>query len=140
ALAGLQVLYHAIANFLKLRGQMGIIDYQAKNFVHADLTHAEFEQMQAQRGESLAGFALQAGRHAKKPGKQPNAAKLLLGVIAGKPNLVKLELVHTLSQGDDQIAALTGETVIITDRNRRCVEVMERQLEEGRRKLGIFYG
>ena len=64
---------------------------------------------------------------------QANAQKLLLRVMLH-------EIVHTLGQGDDQIAAFAGQSVIITDRNERCLEVMNRELAAGHRKLGIFYG
>ena len=139
-LSGLHKVYDMVANFLKLTGQMENIDYRAKNFVHADLTYAEFAAMQKERGESLLGFALKAGKSAPEPAKQPDAAKLLSAMLSGKSNLVKLEIVHTLGQGDDQIAAFAGESVIISDRNQRCLEVMNRELAAGHKKLGVFYG
>ena len=40
------------------------IEYTAANFVHADLALAEFTRMQKERGESLLGFALKAGKDA----------------------------------------------------------------------------
>jgi hypothetical protein len=116
------------------------IDYTAPNFVHADLTHEEFERMQKERKESLIGFALKAGMNAPEPDRQPDVARLLTAVLAGKPDIVKLEIVHTLGQGDDQVAAFAGESVIISDRNQRCIEVMEREIAAGRKNLGVFYG
>lgn len=139
-LSGLHKVYDMVADFLKLTGQMDNIDYTAKNFVHADLTYAEFAAMQKERGESLLGFALKAGKSAPEPAKQPDATKLLSAMLSGKSNLVKLEIVHTLGQGDDQIAAFAGESVIISDRNQRCLEVMNRELAAGHKKLGVFYG
>lgn len=139
-LSGLHKVYDMVANFLKLTGQMENIDYRAKNFVHADLTYAEFAAMQKERGESLLGFAIKAGKSAPEPAKQPDATKLLSAMLSGKSNLVKLEIVHTLGQGDDQIAAFAGESVIISDRNQRCLEVMNRELAAGHKKLGVFYG
>ena len=61
-------------------------------------------------------------------------------MLSGSSNLVKLEIVHTLGHGDDQIAAFAGESVIITDRNQRCLGVMKKQLAAGHKQLGIFYG
>jgi len=139
-LSGLHKVYDMVANFLKLTGQMENIDYTAKNFVHADLTYAEFAAMQKERGESLLGFALKAGKSAPEPAKQPDATKLLSAMLSGKSDLVKLEIVHTLGQGDDQIAAFAGESVIISDRNQRCLDVMKRELAAGHRKLAVFYG
>lgn len=139
-LSGLHKVYDMAADFLKLTGQVEWIDYTAENFIHADLTTEEFFEMQEDRGESLLGFALKTAKTAPEPAKQPNAAKLLAAMLSGKSNLVKLEIVHTLGQGDDQIAAFAGESVIISDRNQRCLEVMDRELASGRKHLGIFYG
>ena len=139
-LSALHSIYDMVAKFLKLTGQMENVDYTAKNFVHADLTYDEFAKMQKERGESLLGFALKAGKDAPEPAKQPDPAKLLTAMISGKSNLVKLEIVHTLGQGDDQIAAFSGQSVIISDRNQRCIEVMNREIAAGKKKLGVFYG
>ncbi len=139
-LSGLHKIYDMAARFLDLTGQAESIDYTVENFVHADLTHAEFFQLQKERGESLLGFALKAAKTAPEPTKQPDTAKLIAALLSGKSNLVKLEIVHTLGQGDDQIAAIAGESVIISDRNQRCLDVMDRELAAGRKNLGIFYG
>lgn len=139
-LSGLHQIYDMVANFLKLTGQMENVDYTAKNFIHADLTYDEFAKMQEERGESLLGFALKAGKTAPEAAKQPDPAKLLSAMLAGKSNLVKLEIVHTLGQGDDQIAAFAGQNVIIGDRNQRCIDVMNREIAAGRKNLGVFYG
>ena len=138
--SGLRKIYDMIASFLALTGQAGSIDYTTKNFVHADLTNREFEEMQKDRGESLIGFALKAGKLDPDAKNQPDPAKLLKAMLSGSSNLVKLEIVHTLGHGDDQIAAFAGESVIITDRNQRCLGVMKKQLAAGHKQLGIFYG
>ena len=139
-LSGLHQIYDMVARYLNLTGQTESIDYTAKNFVHADLTNAEFTRLQAQRHESLVGFALKAGKLDPAAPHQPDPAKLLKAMLSGSSNLVKLEIVHTLGQGDDQIAAFAGESVIITDRNQRCLDVLRRELAAGRKNLGIFYG
>lgn len=139
-LSGLHKVYNMVATFLGLTGQMGSIDYTAKNFVHADLTVAEFTKMQGERGESLIGFAMKAGKMDADAPNQPDPAKLLKAMLSGSSNLVKLEIVHTLGQGDDQIAAFAGESVIISDRNQRCLDVMKSELAAGHKNLGIFYG
>lgn len=139
--SGLRGIYDSVARFLQLTGQSESIDYNAPNFVHADLTLAEFNRLQDERNESVLGFALKAALNAdSKNTREPDGVKLLAALLAGKPNLLKLELVHTLGQGDDQIAALAGESVIISDRNQRCIDVMSREIEAGRKNLGIFYG
>jgi hypothetical protein len=141
-LDGLHGAYEAAAKFLDLSYQMGRIDYSKPNFVHADLSMEEFSTLQEQRGESLFTFMLKAGLEAEKAGtaKEPSALKLLASLIKGDKTGLKRELVHTLGAGDDQVAALAGDSVIISDRNAKCLEVLAREVAAGRKKLGIFYG
>jgi hypothetical protein len=139
-LSGLHKMYDMVAKFLNLSGQMDSINYKAPNFVHADLTYEEFARMQKERGESVLGFALKASKEAPEPAKQPDPTKLLAAMLSGKSDLVKLEIIHTLGQGDDQIAAFAGESVIISDRNQRCMEVIQREVTGGKKNLGVFYG
>jgi hypothetical protein len=141
-LEALHQIYGMVARFLGLTDQMNRIDYSKENFVHADLSLAEFRQLQSERGESLLGFALEASRQAGEQGaaKQPDTARLLQAMLTGNSNQLKLEIVHSLGAGDDQIAAFAGESVIIGDRNRKCLQVLAAQLAAGRRKLAIFYG
>lgn len=139
-LSGLHKMYDMVAKFLNLSGQMDSINYKAPNFVHADLTYDEFARMQKERGESVLGFALKASKEAPEPAKQPDPTKLLAAMLSGKSDLVKLEIIHTLGQGDDQIAAFAGESVIISDRNQRCMEVIQREVAGGKKNLGVFYG
>jgi hypothetical protein len=47
------MLQQGLKNALELTFQLDEIDYQAGNFVHADMTPQEFEQSMAERGESL---------------------------------------------------------------------------------------
>lgn len=139
-LAGLTVLYSSMQELLGLEGQAAVIDYMAKNFVHADLTMDEFEALQDERGESLFSFMLMSGLAAERPEVEPNAFRLLGGLLSGRSDLVKLEMMETMAAGDTQIDAIAGENVIITDRNAKCMEVLDRQIAAGKKKIGIFYG
>lgn len=139
-LSGLHKIYGLIARYLELTGQVDNINYGSANFVHADLTNAEFTQLEADRHESLLGFAFKLSQAKPDPSKQPDPIKLLRAVITGSANLLKLELVKTMGSAEDQIASLAGDSVIITDRNNRCLEVMQRELAAGHSHLGIFYG
>lgn len=140
SLAGLHTLYESMEKALGLTGQGALIDYTAKNFVHADLTMAEFEALQKEKGESILSFMIQAGVSAEKPTRDPNAMRLMRGILTGRSDLVKLEMMHTMADGDEQIDSLAGENVIISDRNARCMEVMDREIASGKKEIGIFYG
>jgi hypothetical protein len=137
-------IYATMSKFLQLTDQKSKIDYSAKNFVHADLTHKEFTDLQAEKGESLLGFALAAGKQAQEDGqaaaKQPDMARLITAFLSGDSATLKIELMNSLGQGDDQIAAFAGDSVIIGDRNAKCLDVLDEQITGGKEKLGIFYG
>lgn len=139
-LEGLAMLYGSMEKALGLESQARWIDYTAENFVHADLTMAEFNVLQKERGESLLSFVMQVARNAEKPKRDPNTLRLMRGLLSGRSDLVKLEMMHSMAAGDKQVKGMEDESVIITDRNVRCLEVMDGEVEKGRRKLGIFYG
>jgi hypothetical protein len=138
--AALLTVYETMENALNLRGQGEVIDYTAENFVHADLTMKEFEALQKERGESLLGFMIQSALTAERPSREPDGINLMRGMLGGKPELVKIELMHTMADADKQIDSLDGENVIIGDRNARCIEVLDQEIADGKKKLGIFYG
>lgn len=140
-LDGLHGAYEAGAQWLGLSYQMKEIHYGKANFVHADLSVEEFTALQAERKESLIGFVFKAGLQQQgKPAKEPSTLKLLTSLVRRDKNGLKRELVHTLGAGDDQIAAIAGESVIISDRNAKCLQVLDREVQAGKKKLGIFYG
>ncbi|MEM1085757.1 MAG: hypothetical protein AAGI48_16735 [Verrucomicrobiota bacterium] len=139
-LDGLSSIYQKGADWLGLSYQMQEIDYGKANFVHADLNFAEFRELQAERKESILGFAIKASFNSEVKHKEPSTFGLVRALVKRDKNLLKLQLVHTLGAGDDQVATLAGDSVIISDRNERCLEVLEEQIAAGKTKLGIFYG
>ena len=136
----LRQLYSSACDLLHLTGQTDGIDYSAKNFVHADLTYDQFQSLQTERRESILSFFLISGIKAKTPEKQPNSIRMMRGLLTKNPDLLKREIMITMDSGEDQIAAFAGESVIISDRNARCIEVLKTQLATHRRRIGIFYG
>jgi hypothetical protein len=139
-LAALLTVYETMEKSLGLCGQGAVIDYKAENFVHADLTMKEFEALQEERGESLLGFMIQSALTAERPLREPNSINLMRGMLGGRKDLVKMELMHAMADADKQIDSLDGENVIIGDRNARCLEVLDREAAAGKKNIGIFYG
>lgn len=136
----LGAMYNTMQKKLDLTGQKDHIDYSKKNFVHADLSIEEFQRLQKEKNESIISFAFKNAQNQAKDVKQPSTLKLLRGLITGNANLLKLSIVHTLGQGDDQIAKFAGDSVIIGDRNEKCLKVMNQQIALGKKQLGVFYG
>ncbi len=139
-LAALLTVYETMEDALGLCGQSAVIDYKAKNFVHADLTMKEFEALQKERGESLLGFMIQSALASEKPSREPSSINLMRGMLGGRKDLVKMELMHAMAEADKQLDSIEGENVIIGDRNVRCLEVLDREVAAGKKNIGIFYG
>lgn len=135
----LNTAYEKMQSMLDLKGQKDLIDYSPENFVHADLTIAEFHKLQSERKESIFGFMM---KQAFEPqtGNQPSTAGLLLALISRDSDRLKLQFVDSLGEGDNRIGSIAGENVIITDRNLKCLAVIQDQIKAGKKKIGIFYG
>lgn len=135
----LNTAFNTLQRMLALSSQKDHIDYSAKNFLHADLTLEEFTQLQELRKESLLSFALKQSLQ-EDPASQPSSLKLMFALLSRNPDKLKLEIVDTLGKGDNQMAAMAGDNVIINDRNIKCLKVMQSQIDAGTKSIGIFYG
>ncbi len=135
----LSKIYGKGADFLDLTSQTDHIDYQAKNFIHGDLTFQEYQALQKERGESLVGIAVKSTLADQKQ-PQINHLKLIKGLLTNQPNLIKRELMRVLEVADDDLSEILGESVIITDRNAKCLKVLSQEIKKGRKNIGIFYG
>jgi hypothetical protein len=72
-----------------------------------------------------------------------NDAALLMALFS-KDRALKLKtlLAQQFESLDGALAALDGPggSAIITERNKRCFEVLDKQLAAGKKKIAIFYG
>ena len=59
-----------------------------------------------------------------------------------RPRRLKIVLAKQLSEMESLMVSFGGEdgSVIITDRNKKALEVLKQQLAKGKKKVGIFYG
>jgi len=142
-------LQQTMKNSLGLTGQIDGIDYTAKNFVHADMGTGEFFGTQEKKGESFLGLffkawtAQMAMEAAGERPDQPGLAKVI-EILCRKDS--PTELKRLVGREFDQVEKLMagietdGGTVIIGDRNRVALEVLDRILAEGQSKTAIFYG
>ncbi|MCE2695291.1 MAG: hypothetical protein LW645_13655 [Verrucomicrobiaceae bacterium] len=126
------------------------IDYQAKNFVHADMNMKQFTKTQETKKESFLTLYLKA----VQAQKSANAKKGLDSDTAGLVMLLKVFTAKDSSSGlkrmiaqefdsvEDIMAGVeAGDgTVLVGERNRVALEVMDKQIAAGKRRLAIFYG
>ena len=137
-------------NALKLHGQLEGIDYTAKNFVHADMDMSQFTQTQTQKQESFFSLYLKAAQAQQdvneKRGTNSDAAGMvmLLKILTMKDSSMELKrmLAQEFDSVEDIMAGMEtgGGTVLVGERNKVALKVMDQELAAGKKRLAIFYG
>lgn len=144
-LAWIASMHQRLQKSLALSSQLHEIDYRAANFVHADMTIEQFHAAREQKSESFLGLLFKAMDVQSQLDD------------AGGPGLVKLLEILVREDSADDLKRMIGRefdsmenliagleagdgTVIITERNRIALEVMQAQLKKGKQRLAIFYG
>jgi hypothetical protein len=123
----------------------GGINYLAKNFVHADVSLAEFQRLQEEKGETWGTLMLKAmeAQAKRSHGKadEPKGSQLLLALLGDSSGL-KIAMARILGKVESttEEAGVGGDSVIVGERNRVALEVFDREVKAGRKNLGIFYG
>ena len=130
---------------LDLAFQLDCVDYSKPNFVHADMSPDEFSKSMVQRGESFSKMYFRAmgyGLARQDKGLGMEASLLLSLFSKNRAQKLKLVMAEQLSDIDCQMAAMEGPegSTLLTERNRKALEVLARELQAGKKKIGIFYG
>jgi hypothetical protein len=141
-----------LKDVLDLDYQLDDIDYTAGNFVHADLDAETFEKMQAQRGESMEMMMMQSlmramSQASTQPANQANDDETLdeLVKLVTRPDptrQIKRLLARNMSQIEGDAMGLDGPggSVILTERNKAALDVLDHTLASGKKDIAIFYG
>lgn len=142
-----------VKNVLELDSQVQQIDYTKKNFVHADLSFAEMGKLMEKRGQTgLSLFASVFADMMKQQNKRVQAAQnggkplpnISLATLLFDPNrAVKLKRFMAEEFDGDAAGAGLGSTLnglLIEDRNKACIKVLDAQIKKGRKRIAIFYG
>ena len=131
---------------LDLTFQLEEIDYTKKNFVHADMTPEEFAESWKNNNESIGRILLKSigqSMAMQQRGGAPSNLSLLSAALSDNPTLgfrrvaakqmVDMDAGMSIFEGDN------GST-IIDHRNAKVIEVLQRELDKGTKKIAIFYG
>ncbi len=146
-LAWLHPLYDAMEKSLGLTGQMSGIDYSRKNFVHADMTLSEFAAMQKERNENFLSLWWQSVvvqiLHPEAAPEQPGLLKIMESLCRndGSTGLRRIAA-RTFGSIEGMLSGMDSEggTVILTERNKVALNVLQQQIKLGKKNLAIFYG
>lgn len=146
-LAWLQTLFEKMQKALALKGQLEGIDYHAKNFVHADMTLRQFSAAQEEKNEGFLALWLKAVKvQLEQPElttNQPGLLKILEILLrSDSPTELKRIIGRTFDSVEAIMTGLeTGDgTVIISERNKVALKVLQSEIKTGKKKLAIFYG
>lgn len=134
---------------LKMEYQTEQIDYSPEHFLHADMSPEAIGEKMRERGQTALGIGLevlgnalrqmQQAKTAAKPELQVDPILLLLdpqGPLKMKRAFaVELERAEASSGLGDTLT-----TMLIADRNEAALEVLKDQLDEGKKRIAIFYG
>jgi hypothetical protein len=143
------MLQRSMKNLLDLDFQLDVIDYQAPNFVHADLDAETFAEKQEEAGESLLTLMLRAMmKEWAKGSDDPDAsmadqmAMLLAALSSERAYAMKYVLGEQFGDLEKISAGFGGPegSVLLEGRNEAAIAVLKERLEAGDRKLAIFYG
>ena len=147
----------SMKNMLGLESQLELIDYQAKNFVHADLSPTELSEKMSERGDNM--FTLGLSAFSEMMSNQQKMAEKTKansdsGVAAEQfdigsimdlmNNPLKLKQMmasqFTASGVMDMGLGKKLNQLIVTDRNKAAMKVLKSQLNRNQKRIAIFYG
>jgi hypothetical protein len=135
-----------LKNLLDLEFQLEKIDYTKDNFVHADMTPEEFGESMSQNEESIGGYALKAVGQSmamQASGKDSGTAGMVMALFSSNKALrMRRVMAQQMIDMEAGLAMFEGKdgSTIINHRNAKCMEVLKRELADGKKKIAIFYG
>jgi flagellar motor protein MotB len=144
--SGVGALQNVLKDVLGLQFQLDRIDYSAKNFVHADMSPEELSKSMKDRGESfLKMFIRMMGQGMSAQGKKPSGGsdiQLMFALIRRDQVTVKRIFAVQFEDMESTVSAFNGPngSTIITERNKKALDVLSRELKNGKKKVAIFYG
>ncbi len=142
-------MQNAIKSLLELDHQLEYVDYMRPNFVHADMSPDEFRQSMKDRNETflqlyfrLLGQAMAHQNQIAAKGGTSDFDLFAALFAKDRPRRLKMVLAEQLSEMESLMVSFGGEqgSVIISERNKKALGVLKKELADGKKRVGIFYG
>jgi hypothetical protein len=141
-------LQNVMKDVLKLDFQLDCINYASSNMVHADMSPTEFSRSMKDRNESFLKMFLRAmgqtmAAQATQKTRAPSDMELLVALVAkDRDYRLKRIMAEQFENMETQLSAINGPdgSTIITERNKKALQVLKKQLAKGKQRLAIFYG
>ncbi len=131
---------------LGLEFQLEHIDYTKDNFVHADMSPAEFSASMAANDESVVKYGLRAigqSMAMQSSGQGGSNIGLLMGMFSNNKELrMRRSFAKQIKDMESGMVMFQGKdgSTIIDHRNAKCMEVLKEEIAKGKRNIAIFYG
>jgi len=145
----LGALQNSMKSMLEVEHQLEQIDYTRDNMVHADLSPTEFLKSMGKRDESFAqmyfrmvGASLAQQSQAAADGESAEADLMAALFANDRARQLKIAMAKQFEGMETLMVGLTGAngSTLITERNNRALDVLEKKLDDGQQRLAIFYG
>ncbi len=152
----LSMVQDGMKNMLGLESQLEHIDYSKKNFVHADLSPEQMQEAMKERGDNGFTVALSVfteymrkqnraeAKKDKESAKETPAEDVdLLDLLTDPHASVKLKRLMAEqfeAEGGDGGLGATLNTILVEDRNKAALKVLQKEMAKGKKKIAIFYG
>src|SRR6185436_7576009 len=140
------MLQQGMKVFLRLEHQLEVVDYQKANFIHADLSPEGMKKVMKERGDDqttivlgvIADFLRKKNLDADKP--EPQAPEISLADLLNPKKFKRMMAQQFEDAGGDVSLGGTINKLLVEDRNKACIKVLQQQLMAGKKKIAIFYG
>lgn len=150
-MAMVQVMQKVMQNVLGFEYQLSGIDYHQPNFVHADATQQQFEELLSSRNETIFSLFTRAmemeGNEEMQAcleeiGGEELSLEMLMALAEMDPTKFKKSMARFLANSESLIQVMNGDegSVLITERNKIVMNVVDQQLDLGNKQIAIFYG
>jgi hypothetical protein len=138
-------LQRGMQTMLDLEFQLDRIDYTKENFIHADMSPEEFSKSMKDKNESMLSMMFRMmGQSAKtQSGGGGGDAEMLFALFSDdRAHRLKRAMAVQFENLEGQMSAFEGKdgSTIITERNKKALLVLKRELDAGKKKIAIFYG
>jgi hypothetical protein len=140
------MLQQGMKLFLRLEHQLEVVDYQKANFIHADLSPDGMKKAMKENGDDeitivlgvVADFWRKKNLDADKPETQ--APDISLSDLLNPKKFKRMMAQQFEDAGGDVSLGGTINKLLVEDRNKACIKVLQQQLTAGKKKIAIFYG
>ena len=143
----ISMIQKAMKDVLELDFQLQTIDYTRPNMLHADMSPDQFAESMNKRGESMFSMFIRMMLSAMNQQDHEETAasdwKLLMSLFdKNRAMALKRVMAEQFQSMDGMLSAVEGAdgSTLISERNKVALEVLRKEIAEGKKKLAIFYG